>query len=537
MAKEKTATVAGQSVRQQATGEERGLRPGPWRFILLVSVAVCAASGLVYELALISLSTSLNGGGIVETSLIVAGYVAALGLGALCAKPLLRWPEVSFLLVETVLGIVGGLSATILYLVFASIGHSLVVLVLATLSIGVLVGAELPLLMTLFQRGRLVSAEESGSILATLNAADYVGALIGGLAWPFLLLPNLGLLQGTAAAGLLNLVAALVVAGVVLRRSIRRTHLLSVTAVMLVAIIGLVVLIIRSDGVVATARQKLFSDPIIYSQQTPYQEITVTQRGHDRRLFLNGGLQYSTRDEYRYTESLVYPAIGSDAQRVLIIGGGDGLAARELLTMDQIREIVQVELDPTMIDVANTVLREDNRGALQDPRVRVETQDAFRWIRQGGDGGEPFDTIIVDLSDPDNDSMARLYSQEFYGMLQRQLRPEGRMVVQSGSAFSTPDVFNRVRSTLKAAGCEDVIPYHVHVPTFGDWGFNLCAPRGTELAVPQGAPADLKFLNPDTLRAAGVFPPDNPLVELTPNTLDHPVIVEDLRRGYRQSGD
>lgn len=515
---------------------DRGLVPGPRRFFLLLSVAACAASGLVYELALISLSTSLNGGGIVETSLIVAGYVAALGLGALCAKPLLKWAETAFLWVEAILGVVGGLSATILYLAFSVTGQSLILLVLATLLIGALVGAELPLLMTMFQRGRMVDANESGSILATLNVADYVGALLGGLAWPFFLLPTLGLLQGTAAAGLLNLVAALAVAGLVLRGSVKRTHLALVATVIVVAIVGLSVLIVRSDGVVATARQRLFEDPIIYSQQTQYQDIVVTKDGKDRRLFLNGGLQYSTRDEYRYTESLVYPAITPSTQRVLIIGGGDGLAARELLRMDHITDIQQVELDPEMIRVANTVLREDNRGSLEDPRVHVITEDAFTWARAGGGGVQPFDAILVDLSDPDNDTMARLYSEEFYGLLHKMLRPEGRMVVQSGSAFTTPDVFNRVRSTLSAAGCADVVPYHVQVPTFGDWGFNMCVPANTQLQVSNTAP-ELRYLNAETLRAAEIFPPDNPLIEMPPNTLDHPVIVEDLRRGYRAAGE
>lgn len=518
-----------------------GLVPGPRRFLLLISVAVCAASGLVYELALISLSTSLNGGGIAETSMIVAGYVAALGLGALCAKPLLKQAELAFLCVEAALGVVGGLSATVLYLVFAVTGQNLMILVLSTLLIGMLVGAELPLLMTMFQRGRMVDAKESGSILATLNVADYFGALLGGLAWPFLLLPKLGLLQGTAAAGLLNLLAALVVAALVLRWAIPKKYLLVVGVFILVSIVGLCVLIVRSDGVVATARQRLFQDPIVYQQQTKYQEIVVTKAGKDRRLFLNGGLQYSTRDEYRYTESLVYPAITPQTHRVLIIGGGDGLAARELLRMNHIQKITQVELDPDMINVANTVLREDNRGSLEDPRVDVITEDAFTWARQGGSsaGGEgvsPFDAILVDLSDPDNDTMARLYSEEFYGMLHNLLQPNGRMTVQSGSAFSTPDVFNRVRSTLNAAGCAEVKPYHVQVPTFGDWGFNMCAPKGTQLEVPKTS-GELRYLNADTMRAAEVFPPDNPLVDLCPNTLDHPVIVEDLRRGYRAAGE
>ncbi len=505
------------------------------RFFLLTSVAVCAASGLIYELALISLSTNLNGGGVVETSLIVAGFVASLGLGALAAKPLLRHAETSFLIVEAVLGLVGGVSATVLYVVFAHFGQSLWALVVATLVIGMLVGSELPMLMTMFQRGRIVDARTSGSILATLNAADYLGAVLGGLAWPFVLLPTLGLLQGTAAAGLMNIAAALVIGLVVLRKDMQRGHLIAAVATLLIAATALIVVVIKTDRIVTTARQALYSDPVIFEKQSKYQDIVVTQRGHDRRLFLNGGLQYSTRDEYRYTESLVYPVISDATQRVLIIGGGDGLAARELLRMPQIESITQVELDPEVIDVANTVLRDDNGGSMDDPKVKLLTKDAFTWIRRGGEGTQ-YDSIIVDLPDPNNDTMARLYSEEFYAMLRGALSPGGRMVVQSSSAFSTPDVFYRVSNTLKSAGCPDVVPYHVHVPTFGDWGFNLCGPKGTKVEVPRMAPP-LKYASNDVLAAATVFGGDNEFRRLAPNTLDHPRIVEDLRRGYRQSGE
>ncbi|AGF73460.1 polyamine aminopropyltransferase [Corynebacterium halotolerans] len=505
---------------------------GLWRRLLLVSVAVCAASGLVYELALLSLSTSLNGGGIVETSLIVAGYVAALGLGALCAKPFLRWPAQTFLAVETILGLVGGTSAIILYVTFATIGQSTVLLVVATALIGMLVGAELPLLMTLVQRGRIADARSAGSLLATLNFADYAGALVGGLAWPFVLLPTLGLMRGTLAAGMINLLAALFLGAVLLRHWIpARRFAASITA-LLVAVAVLAVLLVRSDGIVTTARQSLYADPVIYAHQSDYQDIVVTERGQDRRLFLNGGLQYSTRDEYRYTESLVYPVLHDDARDVLVIGGGDGLAARELLKMDI--EVTQVELDPAVIRLANTVLREDNGGALEDPRVNVIVDDAFTWLRAGGEG-RAYDAVIIDLPDPNNETMARLYSEEFYTLAHRVLAPGGRMVVQSSSAFTTPDVFWRVNATLEAAGCEDVIPYHVHVPTFGDWGFNLCAPSGTQLRLPAGAP-ELRYLDDEVLAAAGVFGRDNRPRELEPSTLDRPHIVEDLRRGYRQAG-
>ena len=173
-----------------------------WRGLLLAAVAACAACGIVYELALLTLSASLHGGGIVAMSLIVAGYVAALGAGALLVKPLLHRAGVTFIAVETALAVIGGLSAAALYVTFAFLGGSLWVLVVGTALIGSLVGAEVPLLMTLLQRGRTSGAADTGRVLANLNAADYLGALIGGLVWPFILLPQLGMIRGAAATGI-----------------------------------------------------------------------------------------------------------------------------------------------------------------------------------------------------------------------------------------------------------------------------------------------------------------------------------------------
>ncbi|MEJ5998871.1 polyamine aminopropyltransferase [Corynebacterium sp. H130] len=501
-----------------------------WRFFLLISVGICAASGLIYELALLTLSTSLNGGGVVETSLIVAGYVAALGAGALFAKPFLRWPGISFLVVETLLGLIGGVSALVLYIVFATLGQSVVVLVIATFLIGALVGMEVPLLMTLIQQGKLADARSVGSLLATLNFADYLGALIGGLVWPFLLLPQLGMMRGTLAAGMVNLAAALFIAVVLLRKTLPLRAFWSSVIALVLALALLIVLLIKSNGIVETARAALYRDPVIYAQQSDYQDIVVTRKGVDRRLYLNGGLQYSSRDEYRYTESLVYPVLTPDVKNVLVIGGGDGLAARELLKFG-VPSITQVELDPAVVDVANTVLLEDNGGALMDPRVRILNEDAFTWLRAGGEGAH-YDAIIIDLPDPDNPTLARLYSEEFYTLALARLADGGRMVVQASSAYTTPDVFWRVNSTLKSAGCENVIPYHTHVPTFGDWGFALCGPS---LEMPPAS--GLRYLTPEVLAASAVFGLDNGPRDLEPSTLDRPFIVEDLRRGYRQAGE
>jgi spermidine synthase len=501
-----------------------------WRAVLLAAVAACAACGIIYELALLTLSTSLNGGGIIATSLIVAGYIAALGAGALLVKPLLRWAAIAFVAVEALLAIVGGLSAAVLYVMFSFVGGSLLMLALGTALIGALVGAEVPLLMTLLQRGRTAGATDTGRTLANLNAADYLGALVGGLAWPFVLLPHLGMIRGAAATGIINLLAAAVVSVFLLRRVVSTRQLITALGALGLALALLATLLVRAQDIETTSRQRLYADPIIAFRQSAYQEIVVTRRGTDMRLYLDGGLQFSTRDEYRYTESLVYPALGAGAHSVLVLGGGDGLAARELLRTPGVDKIEQVELDPAVIELARSTMRYANGGSLDNPRVHVVTGDAMKWLR---DTTSPsFDAIIVDLPDPDTPVLGRLYSTEFYGLVSRALAPGGLMVVQSGSPYSTPTAFWRTISTITAAGYA-VTPYHVYVPTFGDWGFAL-ARRGDK--APQPAlprdPPPLRFLNPSVLDAATVFAPDVQPRPLEPSTLEHPRVVEDMRHGY-----
>lgn len=507
-----------------------------WRAVLLAAVAACAACGIVYELALLTLSTSLHGGGIVAMSLIVAGYVAALGAGALLVKPLLRHAAVTFIAVETALAIAGGLSAAALYVAFAFLGGSLWVLAIGTAVIGCLVGAEVPLLMTLLQRDRLTGATDTGRVLANLNAADYLGALVGGLVWPFLLLPHLGMIRGAAATGIINLAAAAVVAVFLLRAAITTRQLVTALTVLTVALAVLVTLLVRADGIQTSTRQRLYADPIIAFERSAYQEIVVTRRGDDTRLYLDGGLQFSTRDEYRYTESLVYPALGDGARSALILGGGDGLAARELLRDNRIDTIVQVELDPAVVAVGRTTLRGANAGALDDPRVDVAIADAMTWLRDVPPDLVPrggFDAVIVDLPDPDTPVLGRLYSTEFYALVTRVLAVDGLMAVQAGSAFSTPTAYWRTVSTVRSAGFA-ATPYHVHVPTFGDWGFVL-ARRGPTPPTPRVAPdaPPLRFLDQRVLDAATVFGGDNRPQTLEPSTLDHPRIVDDVRAGYR----
>jgi spermidine synthase len=511
-----------------SAGAALGPRARP---LLLAAVAVCAACGLIYELVLLTLSASLAGGGITQTSLIVAGFVAALGAGALLVKPFLRHAAATFVAVEIALGVAGGLSAVTLYVTFAFYGTSSGVLLVATAVLGILVGAEVPLLMTLLQSGRTgLDAQGSGRVLADLNAADYAGALIGGLAWPFVLLPLAGQVRGAALAGMLNLVAAAVVAAFLLRRQLSRRARYAATAALLAAAALLGVLLIRADDIEVTARQQLYADPIVAAVRSDYQEIVVTERAGDVRLFLDGDLQFSSRDEHRYTEALVHPVLSRDPERVLILGGGDGLAAREVLRHPTVREVVQVELDPAVLELASTRLADLNAGALSDPRVDVVVEDAFRWLRRAD--GERFDAVVVDMPDPDTPVLGRLYSTEFYGLVSAVLAPDGLVTVQAGSPYSTPTAFWRTVSTVSSAGLA-ATPYHVHVPSFGDWGFVLAEPGEIPPAPalsPQAPP--LRFLDRAVLDAAGVFPLDRPRQVLPPSTLDRPRIVEDMRQGY-----
>ena len=505
------------------------------RPVLFAAVAVCAACGLVYELVLLTLSVTLAGGGITQTSLIVAGFVAALGAGALLVKPLLGRAATVFVAVEILLGLVGGLSAAALYVAFSFRGVSGAVLVAATAVIGVLVGAEVPLLMTLLRSGRAADdpaddAAGAGRLLADLNAADYAGAVVGGLAWPFVLLPLAGQIRGAAVTGMVNLVAAAVVAAFLLRRWMSPRARGGAAAGLLAAATVLAVLLVQARDVETTAQQRLYRDPVVAAERSAYQQIVLTERRGDLRLFLDGGLQFSSRDEHRYTESLVHPVLARDPRRVLVLGGGDGLAAREVLRHPSVRSVVQVELDPAVVRLARTRLAGLNAGALDDPRLRLVLDDAFGWLRDAPTGG--FDAAVVDLPDPDTPVLARLYSTEFYGLLGRVLAPGGLLTVQAGSPFSTPTAFWRTIGTIGSAGF-GVTPFHVHVPSFGDWGFALAA-AGT--AAPPAvlsprAPA-LRFLDAATLRAATVFPRDRPRLTLPPSTLDRPLIVADMRRGY-----
>lgn len=504
-------------------------RSGPARTVLLGVVFVCAACGLVYELALVTLGSYLLGNTAAQASIVLGVMVFAMGVGSLLAKRLRRSPVVSFVVIELVLALVGGLSVLGLYLAFAFLAIYTPALVIAAFAVGLLIGAEMPLLMELLQR---IRKQAAGEAVADLFAADYIGALLGGLAFPFLLLPMLGQINGAIVVGLVNALAASIIVFALYARSMtpRQRGVLSAATAAVVAV--LVAALLLSSRFEASARQSLYRDPIVYSAQTPYQEIVVTESvdGSDLRLFLNGDLQFSSTDEYRYHESLVHPALAGDRDEVLVLGGGDGLAVREILRYPDVQGVTVVDLDPAVTDLASTMpeLLKLNFDSLNDERVEVINADAFSWLREHS---EQYDVIIVDLPDPDQTAITKLYSVEFYGIVKAHLAPGGRMAVQGGSPYFAPKSYWCISASLQAAGLSTT-PYHVDVPSFGDWGFFLATAEGTPPLTLQ-APSPLKFLTHDLLQAASVFPADRGPRQMPASTLMDPVILEYAQAEWR----
>jgi spermidine synthase len=515
---------------------DAGARRRTARAAVLVAVFVCAACGLVYELALVALGSYLIGDTVGQASIVLGVMVFAMGIGALAAKPLQGRAAAAFAAVELLLALLGGLSVLGLYAAFAWLDLYAPALVGTAFVLGLLIGAEIPLLMVLLQR---IRAQAAGSAVADLFAADYVGALLGGLAFPFLLMPVFGQLRGALVVGAVNAVAGLALVLTVFRRDLSRRSRAALTAASVGVALCLGYAYVAAHDFEVTARQQLYRDPVVHAERSRYQEIVLTrsvpmasQGVSDLRLYLNGDLQFSSVDEYRYHEALVHPVLAGARRNVLLLGAGDGLAVREVLRYPDVESVTVIELDPAVVALARTEprLRELNRDAFDDPRVRLVHTDAFGWLRTAG---ERFDAVIVDLPDPDETATAKLYSVEFYGLVRNVLADGGRMVVQSGSPYFAPRSYWSIEASIRGAGFA-TRPYHVDVPSFGDWGFILAASGTGEpaLTLPDDAPP-LRSLDDATVRSAANFPPDRRRVDVEPSTLLHPRVLEYSRAEWR----
>ena len=512
-------------------GQEVSTGPAPERaaqLVLLGSVFVVATCGLVYELVAGAVSSYLLGDAVTQFSLVIGVFLSAMGLGSFAAKYVRRDLLGAFVEVQIWIGLVGGTSSIAMFAVnaYAEAWFAPFFYLLCA-AVGALVGLEIPLLVRVLQ----ASQGLSGAVSHVL-ALDYLGALAGSLAFPFLALPLLGLSRASVAFGLMNLAVA--AAGTTLLPPPRAGRRLRIAA----AFALLVVVFAGSGRLVGFLEDLLYQDDIVLVEQTPYQRIVVTRWRDDVRLFLDGHLQFSSVDEARYHEALVHPAMSAagDPRRVLILGGGDGLAAREVLKHPRVEAVTLVDLDPAMVHLARTrpELVRLNGGSLDDPRLTVVQRDALRFL---ADDRGFYGVILIDLPDPSTPTLARLYSREMYALVARRLADTGVMVTQATSPYFARQAFSTIVATVAGAVDEDApgalvtLPYHVDVPSFGDWGFVLAAHHRVE-------PADLaltvpvRFLTPEVMAAMFVFGQDESPVPAAVNRLDTPILAALYQRGW-----
>jgi spermidine synthase len=511
----------------------------PAEVALLASVFVVAACGLVYELAAGALASYLLGDSVLQFSTVIGTYLFAMGIGSWLSRFLERQLVAHFVRIELLVGLVGGLMPAALFALHsfapASFQFALYGLVLA---VGLLVGLEIPLVMRILKR-HFAERYALKDLVGNVLTFDYLGALAVSVAFPLLLVPHLGIVRTGAFFGLLNAAVA-AWAMWLFRAELRRfgVHLLAaagVAAALAVAFAG--------AGRLSTwAEDRFYAEPVVLARTSPYQRIVVTQGPTGMRLFLNGNLQFHSRDEYRYHEALVHPAmaIHGAPRRVLVLGGGDGLAVREILRHASVESVTLVELDPAMTELFSRepALVRLNGGALASPRLTLVHEDAFGWLeRRAAGGAEPFDVIVVDFPDPTNHRIGKLYTLGFYRLLDAALAGSGVAVVQTTSPLVARHSYWTVATTIEAAGLATA-PYHAHVPSFGEWGFILAArrplPDPAQADWPQRLPDGLRFLAPPGLPALFQFPPDMARVPAEVNRLGNQVLVQTYEREWGQ---
>lgn len=484
--------------------------------VLLSSVFIVATCGLVYELVAGTIASYLLGDSVTQFSTVIGAYLSAMGVGSYLAQFIKKRLLETFIQVEIVLALIGGISATVLFLSFELVYSFRLVLYGLVFVIGVLVGLEIPLLMRIL-RERI----EFSALVSRVLSFDCLGALAASVLFPLVLAPHLGLMRTAFLFGLLNVVVALWILAV-LGHELPARRMLTGGAWSVFAL--LVLGFVSSTSLVAFAEAGLYAEPVIYTKNSRYQRIVLTRSQDETKLFLNGALQFSSRDEYRYHEALVHPgmAAAKNPRRVLVLGGGDGLAVREVLRYPTVESVVLVDLDPAMTELfrSSALTRELNAEALLSPKVTIVNTDAFVWLKSFS--GPLFDFVVIDFPDPTSYSLGKLYTTTFYRSLEKVMAPEARAVVQSTSPLIARRSFWCVNNTIASLGF-DTVPYHVYLPSFGEWGFIVFSRDRTPLN--PHFPPGLRFMTAETFVTMQSFPPDMHRIETEINRLDNQVLV------------
>jgi len=494
--------------------------------ILLFSVFVLSLCGIIYELILGSLATYLLGNPIQQYSITIGVFLSSMGLGSYLSRFVVKNLIRNFVYIEVLLGLTGGLSVLVLNFLFSFSFTFYLLHVFFLIVIGTLVGLEIPLLTRILrQYGSLKE------IISNVLTLDYIGGLAGSLFFPLVLFPFFGRYLAAVLVGIANISIAFLILARIEYTGKRKWDY----ALPLVSAGVLVFLAVNSSLVTGILQKKMFYDDIIFYKRSRYQEIVVTRNSADFRLYLDGSLQFSTTDEYRYHEMLVHPALTMVDKKkidVLIMGGGDGLAVREVLKSSRVNSVTLVELDEEMINLArnNSTMNRINSGSLKDKRVSVKIGDAYTFLINTR---RSYDLVIADFPDPHDESISKLYTDSFYHLVRKRLDSNGIFVTQSTSPLFARESFWCIEKTLSSV-FKKVIPYHVFVPTFGDWGFNIASQGGAEVRNYNDS-IDYRYFSGEAFAHSRFFPPDAGTVKTGVNTFNRPLLYLYYLKGWRNT--
>lgn len=442
--------------------------------LLFLAIFLMAGSAVLYELLLAAVLSYLLGATVLYFSLTIGIFLFALGVGAWFSKRIEADLLKKFLTIEAVLGLMGGLAVPLIFglyaLLFRYLGSHIFNNLFSFLfqagvaeiifngasfalifAIGVLVGIELPLFTRLVSSSFVLK-----EALARVFFWDYAGSLAGSVLFPLLLLPMLGFLRTGFLIGLLNLAGAAILAVSVGQRPIIRNFSRAGVVIAAAGSVALVAGFLFAPRLDRLLTRMIFAgSEIIWDETSPYQRIQLVKNNAGKlSLFLNGELQFQEGIlEQRYHETFAHPVmafLGERAGRILVLGGGDGLLLRELWKYPSVGSVTMVDIDPAVTRLASThpLMRAINRDAFRDPRLTLIHDDAFRWLLQRN--GQLFDVIFLDLPDPTDDALRRLYSKEFYLLMRRNLAVDGMAITQAGSL---PSRFHGVvKESLKSTG-------------------------------------------------------------------------------------
>ncbi len=436
-----------------------------FEYLLLFAVFTIATCGLVYELVAGTLASYLLGDSVKQFSFIIGVYLFSMGVGSYFSKFLTKNMLNTFVEIEILVGLIGGLSSVVLFMLFESVYSFQFILYLLVFVTGCLVGLEIPLLMNI-----LKDKVEFRDLVSNVFTFDYIGALLASILFPLVLVPQLGIMGTSLFFGMINISIAIALC-FLLKSELKKVYLLRAKAI--ASFLLLFVVYLFSNTILSYSEGKMYGENIIYSNSTQYQRIVLTHNKSDYRLYLNNNLQFSSTDEYRYHEALVHPAMSMAKQvdNVLVLGGGDGLAVREILKYAEVKNVTIVDLDEGMTKLfkTNKILTDFNHNSLNNSKVKVYNQDAFIWAKNSK---SKFDVVIIDFPDPSNYSLGKLYSLNFYSTLKGILASDAVVVVQTTSPYFAPKSFWCINKTLMEI-FPQVDAYHAYVPSFGEWGFSI----------------------------------------------------------------